>query len=78
MVLLEVLKHEIIVFISNAYADWELGFVCAELNKAGKNFKISTMALTKEAITSMGGINVIPDYSIESFLEQHDVMQQHF
>lgn len=67
------MKNEIIVFISNRYADWEIGFICAELlrPKAGKNFKISTLALTKETITSMGGLKIIPDYSIESFLQEN-------
>jgi putative intracellular protease/amidase len=69
------MKSEIVVFISDGYADWELGFICAELNKPEKNFKISTIALTNNVITSMGGLKVIPDYSIESFLKQN---QQHF
>jgi len=66
------MKNEILVFISNRYADWELGFVCAELNRSEKNFKISTVALTTETITSMGGLKVIPDYSIENFLKQNN------
>lgn len=63
------MKNEIIVFISNRYADWEIGFICAEL---GKKLKISTLALTKETVTSMGGLKIIPDYSIESFLKQNE------
>jgi len=65
------MKNEIIVFISDGYADWELGFVCAELNKSEKNFKIATLALTNQTVCSMGGLKVIPDYSIESFLKKN-------
>lgn len=65
------MKNEIVVFVSNGYADWEIGFICAELNKSGKNFKISTVALTEETISSMGGLQIIPDYSIQSFLQQN-------
>lgn len=67
----------IIVFISNGYADFELGFICAELNRS-KKFKISTVALTKEIISSMGGLKVIPDYSIDDLLGDllGDVLKQ--
>jgi putative intracellular protease/amidase len=67
------MKNEIIVFISDGYADWEIGFICAELNKSRKNFKINTISLTEETVTSMGGLKVIPDYSIDSYLKQNQV-----
>ncbi|MEY9980311.1 DJ-1/PfpI family protein [Lysinibacillus sp. RC79] len=63
------MTKEIAVFISDGYADWELGFICPELNNSEGNFKIVTIALTKETVCSMGGLKTIPDYSIESYLK---------
>jgi len=63
------MTREIAVFISDGYADWELGFICPELNNSEENFKIVTIALTKETVCSMGGLKTIPDYSIEGYLK---------
>lgn len=58
------MKKEILVFISENYADWESAFICAELNKPETGFIIKTLAVNKKPIKSMGGFTVIPDYSI--------------
>ncbi|MFJ3390494.1 MULTISPECIES: DJ-1/PfpI family protein [unclassified Lysinibacillus] len=60
---------EIAVMISDGYADWELSYICPELNNSGKNFRIVTIALTKETVSSMGGLKTVPDYSIEDYLK---------
>ena len=54
------MTREIAVFISNGYADWELGIICPELTSSEENFKIVTTALTKEIVCSMGGLKTIP------------------
>ena len=64
------MTREIAVFISDGYADWELGFICPELNSSEGNFNIVTIALTKEIVCSMGGLKTIPDYSIEDYLKR--------
>ncbi|WZY00647.1 type 1 glutamine amidotransferase family protein [Bacillus sp. FSL W7-1360] len=58
------MKEEVIVFISEGYADWEGAYICSELNKPNTKFVIKTAGITKEPIKSMGGFTVIPDYSI--------------
>lgn len=63
------MKQEIAIFIANNYADWEIAFISAELNKLKDEFKIRYVSLTKEPVTSMGGLTVIPDYSISEYLE---------
>ncbi|WP_427107742.1 DJ-1/PfpI family protein [Lysinibacillus xylanilyticus] len=62
------MTREIAVFISEGYADWELGYICPELNNSEKNFRIVTIALTKETVCSLGVLKIIPDYSIEDYL----------
>ena len=58
---------EILIFISNEYADWEIGYISAEIRKTNK-YKISTVSIAKEFIISMGGLNVNPTYAIDDIL----------
>lgn len=63
------MKKEIAIFISNNYADWEIAFISAELSRAEEKYEIQYISLSKEPVTSMGGLTVIPDYSISEYLE---------
>lgn len=58
------MKKEILVFISENYADWESAYVCSVLNKPDIGFIVKTLAVTKDPVKSMGGFTVLPDYSI--------------
>lgn len=62
------MKKEIAIFISNNYADWEIAFLCPGLNNEKKRFSIKYIAMSYELVISMGGLKVIPDYSIEEYL----------
>ena len=59
------MQKEVLVFISDGYADWESAYICAELNKPGTGFTVKTLALDKSPKRSMGGFTVLPDYSVE-------------
>ncbi|WP_124065666.1 type 1 glutamine amidotransferase family protein [Clostridium sp. E02] len=59
------MKQEILVFLSNGYADWEGSYLCSELNKPTTGYVVKTVALSKNPVTSLGGFRVIPDYSIK-------------
>jgi putative intracellular protease/amidase len=57
----------IYVYVLDTLADWELGYVIAELN-SGRFFKkgaprvsLKTVSLTMEPIHTMGGMTVVPD-----------------
>jgi len=59
------------MYVLNTMADWEWGFVTAEL-KTGRFFKkgvspkmVKTFGLSKEPIATMGGIRIIPDLSVD-------------
>lgn len=60
------MKKEILIFISENYADWEGAYVCSELNKPETDFAIKTLAVSNIAIKSMGGFTVIPDYTVDT------------
>ena len=61
----------IYIYVFDTLADWELGYVTAELN-SGRYFKkdapgvsVKTVGLAKEPIKTMGGLRVLPDGVIE-------------
>lgn len=58
------MKKEILVFISENYADWESAYVCSVLNKPDTGFAVKTLAVNKNPVKSMGGFTVLPDYSV--------------
>lgn len=57
----------IYVYVMDTLADWELGYVTAELN-SGRFFKegapkvtLKTVSYSKEPVTTMGGMRIVPD-----------------
>lgn len=55
------------VYALDTLADWELGYVTAELN-SGRFFKkdaprvsVKTVSISKEPVKTMGGLTIIPD-----------------
>ncbi|WP_173918658.1 type 1 glutamine amidotransferase family protein [Halobacillus sp. Marseille-Q1614] len=57
----------VLVFITDGFADWEASYVTAELNKPGSGYQVKTIAIDSLPKTSMGGLNVIPEYSLQDF-----------
>lgn len=58
------------IYVLDTLADWELGYVTAELS-SGRFFRkdapevsVKTVAISKEPIKTMGGLTIIPDCSI--------------
>lgn len=66
--------HTIYVYVLDTLADWELGYVTAELN-SGRFFKqgaqgisLKTVGASKAPIRTMGGLTIVPDCSIEDMV----------
>ena len=62
------------VYVLDTLADWELGYVTSELN-SGRFFKknqqrvlLETVSYSKEPITTMGGMTVMPDCLIDDIV----------
>lgn len=58
------------IYVLDTLADWELGYVTAELN-SGRFFRkdapevsVKTAAISKEPIKTIGGLTIVPDCSI--------------
>jgi len=61
----------IYVYVLDTLADWELGYVTAELN-SGRFFKkdapcvsVKTVSFSKEPVKTMGGLTIVPDCLID-------------
>ncbi|MDX8366315.1 type 1 glutamine amidotransferase family protein [Cytobacillus sp. IB215665] len=63
--------NRVLLYVFNTMSDWEYGYLIAELN-SGRYFKkglaplkIITVGTNKETITTMGGLNIQPDISLD-------------
>jgi putative intracellular protease/amidase len=57
----------VLIFITDGFADWEASYVSAELNKQETQYKVKTIAINEEPKISMGGLTVLPDYSLKTY-----------
>ena len=59
------------VYTLNTLADWELGYVTAELNsgrffrKGAPEVSVKTVGVSKEPVKTMGGLTIVPDCVID-------------
>lgn len=69
--LMEIIMTKIAyLYVLDTMADWEPGFLIAELNtgrfqKDAEKYTVKTVGLTKEPVVTMGGVYIIPDISID-------------
>jgi len=72
---------KVFLYVFNTMSDWEYGYLIAELN-SGRYFKkdlaplkVITVGATKEMITTMGGLSIKPNISLdECTLESTDLI----
>ena len=64
----------IYIYVLDTLADWELGYVTSELNSR-RFFKedanqvlIKTVSYSKQSISTMGGMTIVPDYLIDDII----------
>lgn len=62
------------IYTLDTLADWELGYVTAELNsrrffkKDAPEVTVKTVAVSKEPVKTMGGLTIVPDCSINDIV----------
>ena len=60
------------VYVQDTWSDWEPGYALAELNSGrffknkGQRVPVKTVGLTQNAITTMGGVSIVPDVTLET------------
>lgn len=67
------MHKNVYLYVFDTMSDWEVGYICAELN-SGRYFKkdrpaakVITISVDNAPITTMGGINILPDLSVSEF-----------
>ncbi|MBF2545005.1 type 1 glutamine amidotransferase family protein [Listeria seeligeri] len=66
--------NTIYVYVLDTLADWEIGYVTAELNsgrffkRGGRNLSVKTVSYSEKSITTMGGMEVVPDCLIDDMV----------
>lgn len=59
------------LYLLDTLADWETGYAIAELNSnryfkaEAPHYTVKTFSAGKQTITTMGGVRIVPDYTIE-------------
>lgn len=54
----------VLLFIFDGFSDWETPYATVGISKTGK-YRLQTVGITKEPVTSMGGLTVVPDREIK-------------
>ncbi|AXI10387.1 glutamine amidotransferase [Oceanobacillus zhaokaii] len=73
--------ENVYLYVFNTMSDWEYGYLIAELNsgryfkKDLAPFKVVTVGINKEIITTMGGLSINPNISLDEYtLESKDLL----
>lgn len=66
---------KILYVILEQWADWELAYISSAVNMlGGGKFENKTVSLTKDAVTSIGGMKCLPDYDLKSIPSDYDAL----
>lgn len=70
------MKKIVLLFLLSNYADWEAGYVAAELNSYEdiNPYCIKTISISDKPVYSIGGLRVLPDYSLEDIPEEYEAL----
>lgn len=61
---------EVLIYVSNEYADWEIGYIGLQVKSSNK-YTIKVISDEKSNIMSMCGLNIMPDYSVDEVLNSN-------
>lgn len=70
------MKKEILVVLLDGFSDWEGAFIAPLLNQGVKpgnpiTYQVKILAAKKEPLTSLGGIQVLPHYDVQTMPQEY-------
>jgi putative intracellular protease/amidase len=75
------MNNTVYLYVFDTMADWEIGYLTAELNsgryyrKGLTSSKIVTVGIEKKPVTTMGGLKILPDVNLgECSIENADAL----
>lgn len=73
-------QKKVYIYVQDTWSDWEAGYVLPELNSGrffknkGEHIPVKTVGLTKDPITTMGGVSIIPDLTLKAVTVESSAM----
>ena len=73
-------QQKVFVYVQDTWSDWEAGYIMAELNTGrffkhkGERLPVKTVGLTKDPITTMGGMTITPDLTLRAVTPESSAM----
>lgn len=62
----------ILLVLLEQYADWEAAYVSTAVHMLGQGaFEVKTVSLSPQAVGSIGGIQTVPDYTVDTVPEDY-------
>ena len=69
------MRKTILFVILQQYADWEAAYITSAITMLGQGqYEIKTVSLSKDAVQSIGGFRVLPDYDIASIPKDYEAV----
>ena len=69
------MKKTILFVILPQYADWEAAYLASAVMMLGQEqYEIKTVSLSRDAVTSIGGFRVVPDYDLGSVPDDYEAL----
>ncbi len=68
------MKRKILIFLFDGFSDWEISYLTPEINKS-EDFELVYFTKDGKPITSMGGLHITPDSSLQQIVfEEVDML----
>ena len=65
----------ILLVLLEQYADWEAAYISTAVHMLGQGrFEIKTVSLSKQPVHSIGGIQTMPDYTVDSAPKDYEAL----
>ena len=65
----------VLLVLLGQYADWEAAYVSTGLHMLGQGkFVVKTVSLSEHPVTSIGGVQAVPDYTVDSAPKDYDAL----
>ncbi len=69
------MKKNILFVILEGFADWEAAYLSSAIRTFNANeYDVKTVSLEKNAVESIGGFRVIPDYDIHDMPKDYEAL----
>jgi putative intracellular protease/amidase len=62
------------MFVCEGFSDWEPGYVLPMLNDPAAGYRVQTVGLSREPVTSAGGMTILPELQLTDLEPTHSAL----